>query len=110
MSDEPTPWPIVVAAVEAELHAWRAAHPAATLHEIETRLDARLREVRSGLVAELAQAVPATESERCPQCEGVLLHRGERTRTLRTQGDVPLALRRAYLTCPACGTGVFPPG
>ena len=108
MADDPTRWRIAVTAVEVDLRAWRRAHPAATLTEIEQALDARLDAARAGLLAEVAADVPAAE-ERCPACGGRLVRRGERTRTLRTRGDAPLELTRAYLSCPACGAGLSPP-
>ena len=101
-------WQQTFTEVEQELHQWRVAHPAATLTQIEHAVDARLREVRAELMADLAEMTPAVE-ERCPDCDVQLMRRGDRTRTLRTQGEVPLALRRPYLVCPACGAGVFPP-
>mgnify|MGYP000474587671 CR=1 FL=1 len=109
MTEETTRWQTTVAAVEAEVRAWRAAHPAATLTEIERALDARLDRARAELLADVAAAVPEADA-RCPDCGAPMARRGERTRTLRTEGDAALTLTRAYLTCPACGRGLFPPG
>jgi predicted RNA-binding Zn-ribbon protein involved in translation (DUF1610 family) len=95
-------------ALAADLHRWRRAHPAATLTEIEHALDARLNTARAGLLAEVAGDVPDAE-ERCPGCGERLVRRGDRTRTLRTHGDAPVPLTRPYLSCPACGAGLFPP-
>lgn len=92
----------------ADLHAWRLAHPTATLTEIEAALDARLDPMRAALLAEVAAVVP-DDDPRCPTCGGPLGRRGTRTRTLRTRGDAPLALTRSYQWCPACAAGVFPP-
>jgi len=78
------------------------------LTEIEAALDARLAPARAELLAEVAADVPE-EEERCPDCGERLARRGDRTRTLRTQGDAPLELTRPYLRCPACGAGLFPP-
>ena len=108
MPEEATPWQTALAEVEQEVRRWRAAHPGATLTEIERALDARLREARAGLVADLGGDVPAAE-ERCPDCGGRLARRGERTRTLRTRGEALVPLTRPYLTCPACGAGLSPP-
>lgn len=109
MAEETTRWLSAVAAIEAEVRSWRAAHPAATLTEIERALDARLDLARAELLADVAAAAPATDA-RCPDCGTSMVRRGERTRTLRTEGGVALPLTRAYLTCPACGRGLFPPG
>lgn len=97
---------------------WRAAHPKATLSEIEAALDERLDRLRARLLADLALAsaaadVPAGSGEERPRCErcGVVLHaRGASERTLLTQGGAAVPLRRTYLACPSCGDGSFPPG
>jgi hypothetical protein len=108
MADDPSRFQAALAVAEADLRRWRRAHPDATLTEIEQALDARLDAARAGLLAELAGDVPEDE-ERCPGCGERLARRGVRTRTLRTAGDAPLELTRAYLTCPACGAGLSPP-
>jgi len=108
MPEQSTRWRAAAGAVEADLRAWHADRPDATLAEIEAALDARLREARAVLLADLARGAPGG-ARRCPACGGRLVRRGERTRTLRTHGEAPLALARAYLTCSACGAGLFPP-
>lgn len=108
MANDPSRFRAALAVAEVELRAWRRAHPDATLTEIEQELDARLHAARAGLLAEVAGDIP-DEAERCPECGERLARRGARTRTLRTSGDAPLELARPYLSCPACGAGVFPP-
>lgn len=108
MADDPAPEQTAFSGVERELRRWRAAHPDATLYEIETTLDARLRGARAALLAEVAADV-RDETPRCAECGGRLVRRGMRGRTLRTAGDAPLALSRPYLICPVCATGLFPP-
>lgn len=108
MTDSAKRWQTTVAAVETDVRAWRAAHPRATLTEIEQALDARLDPARAALLAEVASDLGVDEP-RCPDCGGPLVGRGARTRTLRAGGDAPLVLTRPYLTCPACGAGVSPP-
>lgn len=98
----------VLQQVEAEMRRWRSAHPEATLTEIEQVLDQRLRAVRGVLLTELAEDTPL--AEHCPRCGGRMVRRGQRGRTLTTQGGEVLPLERPYLTCPACGDGLFPPG
>ena len=93
----------------AAMRAWRRRHPHATLTEIEQEVDRQWRGVRADLVATLAQTDGAPAG-RCSVCGGVLTRRGARARTLRTDGDQPLVLGRAYLTCSVCGHGLFPPG
>ena len=102
--------------VLAGMRDWRAAHPQATLHEIEAALDERLARLRVALLAEAALASPAadwttppTAAPACPQCGTPLVARGKQTRHLQAPGGGDLALTRSYATCPACGTGLFPP-
>jgi ribosomal protein S27AE len=97
---------------------WRAAHPKATLSEIEAALDERLDRLRARLLTDLAlasgaadvQAASAEERPRCERCGVVLRARGPSERTLLTQGGAEVRLRRSYATCPRCGDGSFPPG
>lgn len=108
MAEDPIRHQLAETGLAADLRRWRRAHPDATLTEIEQALDGRLASARADLLAEVAVDIPEDE-ERCPGCGARLARRGDRTRTLRTQGDAPLELTRAYLSCPACGAGVFPP-
>lgn len=94
--------------MEGEVRAWRAAHPTATLTEIEAAVDVRFQALRAELLGELATETPVT-AEPCPHCGGPLIQRGTHTRSIVTQGDQPVPLTRAYATCPACGDGLFPP-
>ena len=97
---------------------WRLQHPRASLQEIEEALDERWAKMRARMVQDLAlksaaaRITEASEAERptCPQCGGPLESRGEQERTLTTIYDQPIRLERSYATCPACGTGLFPPG
>ena len=97
---------------------WRAAHPKATLSEIEEALDERLNRLRARLLADLALASTASDvqaanrAERpvCERCGTVVQARGPSERTLLTQGGAEVRLARSYATCPACGDGSFPPG
>jgi rubrerythrin len=97
----------VLARVDAELRAWRAAHPHATLSEIEATLDQRLRAARAQLLSQVV--ADASVPTHCPACGTTLQQRGRHRRRLRTDGDQPVELERAYATCPVCGTGLFPP-
>jgi hypothetical protein len=97
---------------------WRAAHPTATLSEIEAALDERLNRLRARRLADLAVASTAAdvraasraERPRCEGCGTVLQARGPSDRGLVTPGGVEVQLRRSYATCPRCGDGSFPPG
>lgn len=104
--------------LEAEMTAWRHAHPTASLTEIEAALDACLARVRAALLDTAAHATPAADWRTappeqhpvCPHCSTRLQARGKHRRRLRTHGDQVLTLERSYGVCPACGTGLFPPG
>jgi hypothetical protein len=101
-----------------EMQNWRAAHPRATLAEIEVEAEARIVRLRARLVEDAARASPRrdwSEQEprdrpRCPACGHALQARGLDTRRLTVPGDQPIELERRYGTCPTCGTGLFPPG
>ena len=91
------------------LRQWRAEHPRASLTEIEGELDRQLRRIRAEVVAETAVA-GARDLGVCPTCGGSLRRRGDRTRTLITDGDAAITLQRPYASCPVCTNGLFPPG
>lgn len=115
-SDEPhTPSPDGLD-ILAEMQSWRAAHPTATLTEIEAALDERLAALRRQLLSDtLANSPQADWSSRppdarpsCPSCQVPLQPRGKRTRQLRTVGGA-VSFERTYGICPVCGSGFFPP-
>ena len=97
---------------------WRAAHPQATLREIEDAVDAQMKQLRAQLIQELVQIGeagdwsegPPEARPRCERCGTVLLSRGKQRRWLQTNGGEALKLERSYGTCPDCGQGIFPPG
>jgi YgiT-type zinc finger domain-containing protein len=95
--------------IRARMRGWQAAHPRATLSEIEQELDRQFAAVRARMLAEVATSV-AQDLGPCPDCGGRLVRRGERERTLTTTGDEALVLQRPYATCSRCGRGLFPPG
>jgi ribosomal protein S27AE len=104
--------------VLSEMQQWRAAHPRATLAEIEAETEAGIVRLRARMVEETAHASaardwreqPAAERPRCPNCGRPLQARGEDARHLTLPGEQRITLQRQYGTCPACGTGLFPPG
>jgi hypothetical protein len=105
-------WLVEAAARFAALAAWRQAHPRASWAEIETAVDAQLGPLRAQVLGDTALASDATDPGQacCPDCGVRLVGAGRRQRTLRSDGDVPIALARTYARCPQCGTGLFPPG
>jgi hypothetical protein len=95
--------------------SWRAAHPEATLAEIEAAVDEQMNRLRAYMIEEVAQASPLEQADaeqqarKCPQCGERMQARGKHRRRLQTQGGHQVTLMRQYLSCPACGYSFFPP-
>src|SRR5215213_8499029 len=85
---------------------WRAAHPKATLSEIEAALDERLNQVRARVLADLALAPAASGVAGAAAAErgvwGEQQARGPSERALLTRGGAEVRRRRSYAACPAC--------
>jgi hypothetical protein len=101
--------------VEAALAAWHAAHPDAPLAELEAAVEAQVSRLRTHLLRERVAAVATREPPEgarpaCPQCGTPLQRRGRRARALTARGGGTVRVERPYYGCPACGTGLFPPG
>jgi RNase P subunit RPR2 len=99
----------------AAVAQWRAAHPKATLAEIEQAVDEQMNRLRARMIEQAAQASAAAESEVsqelvCEQCGQPLQARGRGKRRWQTQGGQEVEVERSYVTCPQCGGGFFPPG
>ena len=113
-------WAGLAEAVERELVGWRAAHPTATLAEIEAAVQDALRKLQARYLTDLIRvsavanlrATPAEARPRCPSCGGGLRPAGGlQERVILTPGQPePLRLERGYGECEACGSGLFPPG
>ncbi len=96
---------------------WRLQHPRATLSEIEAALDERLARLRARMLEDAALASAAADWKAagepppvCSQCGTPLQARGGHPRQLQTHGGQNVTLQREYGVCPACQTGLFPPG
>ncbi|MCB0019030.1 MAG: YgiT-type zinc finger protein [Anaerolineales bacterium] len=101
--------------VEKGMKEWRAAHPKATLREIEKELDERLSQLRAKLLTESAMTSEAANWEKeeapvCPECGQKMEKRGEEKRRLKTGDGKEIELKRQYASCPACGAGFFSSG
>ena len=95
--------------IAAGLAAWKAAHPEATLREIEHEVDRQLSGVRAALIGEVAHEEESTAVPACPTC-GEAMHRdGRRTLRKTTAQAGHLDLTGQGWRCPACGAGLFPP-
>jgi hypothetical protein len=111
-------WPTTADEVFSGMAEWRVAHPQATLREIESALDEHLARLRARMLEDLAvqsrqrdvAALPPQERPVCSACGERLEARGQKRRTLTTTYDRLIHLERSYAVCPACGTGLFPPG
>ncbi len=90
------------------LAAWRAAHPTATLAEIEQAVDEHLSAHRAALITTLATDHDRTRPA-CPQCDTPMVGNGTRTVTLTTAHEGRVPLTGAQYVCPACGAGLSPP-
>jgi DNA-directed RNA polymerase subunit RPC12/RpoP len=97
------------AEVKPALAAWRAAHPRATMREIEDAVEEQIAKLRAEFLAEVVQQSNAEIDARCERCGSKLAMRGRRRRKLRANGDEPVVLDRSYAMCPDCKLGVFPP-
>jgi YgiT-type zinc finger domain-containing protein len=114
-ADSETRWNELAAEVLTGFRAWRAQHPTASLTEIEDELDRRWYRLRARVVEDAAlrsaAADPATAARpACPACGQAMRAGGRKVRRLTTTGDEVLTLTRSHARCPACGTGLFPPG
>jgi YgiT-type zinc finger domain-containing protein len=99
----------------AAVAQWRAAHPHATLAEIEQAVDEQMHRLRARMIEQTAQASAAAESEAsqglvCEQCGQGLQARGRAKRKWQTHGGQEVEVERSYVSCPQCGSGFFPPG
>jgi hypothetical protein len=111
-------WEALADEVLASMRTWRRAHPTASLSAIEQALDERWARVRAQILQDVAHSSAAAqvsgraEAERamCTPCGIALEARGTAERTLTTNYEQPIRLRRGYAVCPACGVGHFPPG
>ena len=109
-------WRDLAEEVLTGFRAWRVQHPTASLTEIEDELDGRLDRLRARVVEDAALASAAADWGRtaarppCPACGARMQADGQEVRRLTTTGDQVLTLRRHRARCPACGTGLFPPG
>ena len=111
-------WSLESETVIVGMKEWRERHPRATLAEIEAALDGLLGQARAQLLQDVALASEARnigrgredDCFRCPRCGSGLRSRGEAVRRLSASHDQPIELRRSRGVCPACGTGIFPPG
>ena len=97
----------------AAVAQWRAAHPKATLAEIEHAVDEQMHRLRARMIEQAAQASAVAESgasqgQVCEQCGQPRHSRGRAKRRWQTHGGQQVEVERTYVTCPRCGGGFFP--
>jgi hypothetical protein len=115
-SDIDVEWAGLTAEILAEVKAWRAGAPHATLDEIEQEIDCRMAAARARLLAATASAARGAAASsremppRCPDCGAGMQWEGIHRRRLTTTHNRDVTLTRRYARCPRCGTGLFPPG
>ena len=110
-------WVRAAAVHFAVIADWREAHPRATWDDLEVAVDAEVMALRATVLQDTALAsdvgdARGVRAERppCPECGTGLRAAGTRSRHLTTDHDQPITLTRPYARCPACGSGIFPPG
>jgi predicted RNA-binding Zn-ribbon protein involved in translation (DUF1610 family) len=110
-------WQQLADEVMTGMKEWRIQHPKASFREIEAALDDRLARVRARMLQDIALASAAADvgsatgqdRPKCPKCGETMESRGQDTRSLTTNYNQVVTLKRSYTTCPICGMGLFPP-
>jgi uncharacterized protein with PIN domain len=100
----------VMDAVKRDLRSWRQTHPGATFAEIEAAVEERIHQVRAQLLEETVAAGFQEERPACPHCGTTMLPRTRAEREVVVQGEERVQVAGAYVACPTCGRGLFPPG
>jgi hypothetical protein len=91
--------------IMAAIQNWRLQHPKATLQEMEAAGDARLAELRTRRLQDVALASQAADVSqaraqdrpKCPHCGTLVEPRGLRERQVTTHQGKTLRLRRNYM-------------
>jgi uncharacterized protein with PIN domain len=103
---------IVAVQMAQKAVAWQAAHPRATLEELEEallQLRAEFSQQLARVLLEQREAAQPVPGPRCPQCGQEMHYKGDKPlHPPTTLGDV--AFERGYYYCSECAQGVFPPG
>lgn len=80
-----------------EVDAWRAAHPKATLVEIEEYARTKRRELMGRVLPPVIEDTPA-ETVLCPQCREPMRDKGNLARQVETR-EAPVQIERKYRHC-----------
>ncbi len=111
-------WRKLTEEVMTGVKEWRLQHPKATFEEIEGAIDEGLARVRARMLEDVALASAAAEVSKgkgeerpsCPKCGHKMEAQGQRIRSVTTNHNQVVRLKRSYAKCPACGEALFPPG
>lgn len=118
MVEQEDKWDELFGKIRAATREWRAENPAATLTEIEQKVDGELSEVRVEMVTDLMHegrtqdltAMLVGKRPRCPDCGGETVANGKGRRRLVTTHEKEIELERSRAYCPHCQVSFFPPG
>lgn len=111
-------WQEAFIQVSHNVRQWREQQRRASLSDIEEMVDRGLAQVRTQMVEDIAQASPMADirhltlQERpvCPVCGGKVQANGYQRRSLVSQNEQVVKLRRSKARCRECGTSFFPSG
>ena len=92
----------------AAMQVWRAAHPQATLADIEREATRQVAALRRDLMAAALQPVEAAPAV-CPTCGGTLVRNGTASRTITTPHEERLTITGPRMRCSACEVELSPP-
>lgn len=109
-------WEKLFEEASQSMEQWRGKHKKATLTEIENTVDKELARVRAQMIQDLALAsetadltkIPSDERPQCPICGEPLTANGQQERTLITDHEQPVKLKRSKGYCAACGESFSP--
>jgi hypothetical protein len=96
----------------ATVKAWHAAHPEATLSEIEAEMLKVRQQITEQMTAALIEAQPSRrpkEKPLCPTCGRRMRYKDAVETSVQSQVGV-IRYSRGYYYCPHCKSGLFPPG
>ena len=95
-----------------QLLDWTDQSDKPNLTQMEDEILTLREEMSRAMLASMLNAQEATqpaEGGKCPSCGGTLRFKGRRTGQVESRIGAT-GLERGYYYCPACQTGIFPPG
>jgi hypothetical protein len=111
-------WDELFEEASRQVEQWRREHKRATLTEIEDTIDSELARMRAQMIQDLAMAsdtadlrsVAEGERPKCPHCGRPLVADGRQKRTLTTDHEQGVELKRSKGYCRHCKLSFFPSG